>query len=641
MTLRQLSWLGMTGDDDENDIADALDALSAPALVVIEDDADDGSALAPAADVISLSSGDAEDAAPPMCEQERIWRHTSAMRIAKLKKAKQRVRPRVQKHINQFNATVTRHRERVDLDAGPGRSLKQMYNKLTPVGILRCCWSQDVQNKASMSQAAKRMRKRRAVYPKRLNKRRRADPTSRSVTAVADYCKASTTYVGKVRNAVSDLILERERSLLQEVCGVDHAICEIAFDETEQTIARHRQLVINGKAKVKRCIRVVPVMVTHATLTLCLQTGAEVLPITMAPAVLRDTRASTIWQAISDKLPIKLASIREKAGVLVIVMCSDSAKACHAVYRILASTRQACQAWSLHAVCMLHQLSLCVNACFGPLNIIGPVFCGSTLMRKSSVQESLSKRLDDFIAANLEIEAFAPPLQRDQEYAAAVMKLLEWTRIEGDAVQVSSARCRLRRSFAALCKFLTSPWDGDRLVHHCPLGCCRDEAESRQKLRDLFDDILLCRLPPVPACNRWTKLYPAVAWWTVSCLICNVIPRLWITMGQSAEVREVMKGSTQTRRAALFCFAVLRVHSCVLFTWTAYTRACGCTVPESAVFSARRWRICFKTCCTLRPTRCTRPLPRRGLSKLQIGFASRAFRRSLLLAALRCRLPTI
>ena len=93
----------MTSDDDENDIADALDALSTPLLVVIEDGADDGSALAPAADVISLSSGDAEDvraraaaAAPPVCERERIWRHTSAMRAAKLKNAKRRVRPRVQ-----------------------------------------------------------------------------------------------------------------------------------------------------------------------------------------------------------------------------------------------------------------------------------------------------------------------------------------------------------------------------------------------------------------------------------------------------------------------------------------------------------------------------------------------------------------
>ena len=548
----------MTSDDDENDIADALDALSTPLLVVIEDDADDGSALAPAADVISLSSGDAEDArapaaaaAPPMCERERIWRRTSVMRAAKLKKAKGRVRPRVQKHIDQINATVTRHRERVDLDASPGRSLKQMYNKFTPVGILRSCWSPYEGNEVSMSQAAKRMRKRRGADPKRLKKRRRVDPTSRSVTAVADSCKASTTYVGKVRNAVCDLILDRECSVLQGLSSVDHAICEIAFDETEQTIARHRQLVISGRAKVKRCIRVVPVMVTHATLTLCSQAGVEVLPITMAPAVLSDTRASTIWQAISDKFPVRLASIREKTGVLVIVMCSDSAKACHSVYRILAATRQACQAWSLHAVCMLHQLSLSVNACFSPLNIIGPIFCGSTLLRKSSVQESLSKQLDDFIAANLEIEAFAPPLQRDQEYAAAVMKLLEWTRIEGDAVQVSSARFRLRRSLAALCKFLTGPWDGERLVHHCPLGCCRDEAESRQKLRDLFDDVLLCRLPPVPACNRWTKLYPAVAWWTVSCLICKVIPKLWISMGQSAEARGVMKDSTRTRRAAL------------------------------------------------------------------------------------------
>ena len=31
--------------------------------------------------------------------------------------------------------------------------------------------------------------------------------------------------------------------------------------------------------------------------------------------------------------------------------------------------------------------------------------------------------------------------------------------------------------------------------------------------------------PTIPALNRWTKLYPAVAWWVVALLLHNLIPR--------------------------------------------------------------------------------------------------------------------
>ena len=46
----------------------------------------------------------------------------------------------------------------------------------------------------------------------------------------------------------------------------------------------------------------------------------------------------------------------------------------------------------------------------------------------------------------------------------------------------------------------------------------------------MLDNTMLCRLPPRPTCNRWTKLYPSIAWWLVSLSLFNVIHRCWLIL---------------------------------------------------------------------------------------------------------------
>lgn len=121
----------------------------------------------------------------------------------------------------------------------------------------------------------------------------------------------------------------------------------------------------------------------------------------------------------------------------------------------------------------------------------------------------------------------APGTEVDHKYAKAVTDLMHWHVEDEDAVRVAAAQFRLEKSLTALRQFLTGPWNSNKMVHHCPLGCCSSIEESRQKLVDLLLDVLVCRLPPIPACNRWTKLFPAVSWFTSGALICNVLPRLW------------------------------------------------------------------------------------------------------------------
>ena len=124
--------------------------------------------------------------------------------------------------------------------------------------------------------------------------------------------------------------------------------------------------------------------------------------------------------------------------------------------------------------------------------------------------------------------AHAPASRVDKTYAKAVTDLLHWEQDDDeDSVSVADRRYKLETSLAALRAFLSGPWDGDALVHHCPLGCCHSIEESRRKLVDLLVDVLLCRLPPVPALNRWTKLFPAVSWFAAGCLICGILPKLW------------------------------------------------------------------------------------------------------------------
>ena len=66
-------------------------------------------------------------------------------------------------------------------------------------------------------------------------------------------------------------------------------------------------------------------------------------------------------------------------------------------------------------------------------------------------------------------------------------------------------------------------------MHHCKdIACCfRGTETARERLHDLIMEVFITRLPPIPALNRWTKLYPAIAWWTVGLHMSGLLKHVW------------------------------------------------------------------------------------------------------------------
>ena len=112
-----------------------------------------------------------------------------------------------------------------------------------------------------------------------------------------------------------------------------------------------------------------------------------------------------------------------------------------------------------------------------------------------------------------------------------VLKLLEWDKeaLDDSDLRRTSTKKDLRaRGLRALARFLTGSWRSGILQHSCGLGCCtRGITETRQRLHDLVMDTLMTSLPPVPAMNRRTKLYPSLAWHAVTLNMHGMLKDIW------------------------------------------------------------------------------------------------------------------
>jgi hypothetical protein len=155
--------------------------------------------------------------------------HARMMRTAKqLKRThmKRNVSPFVQGLIDTHNAfTATRPSEQITvLSAKRGMRIRGTgrYKHWTPVAALRACFAA----------VRPRLHSRRKVRQRILNKRRwrhagGPNPAAQSMRSVAQRNAASTTYVRKVRNAMSQHIVTRQSEQLRSMPSTKHVIFEL------------------------------------------------------------------------------------------------------------------------------------------------------------------------------------------------------------------------------------------------------------------------------------------------------------------------------------------------------------------------------------------------------------------------------
>ena len=261
------------------------------------------------------------------------------------------------------------------------------------------------------------------------------------------------------------------------------------------------------------------------------------LDVICTPSLLQSKGADTMINAILKRLPVKLSFLARKHRGLILVLMTDAAKPCDRLTRLLPKLAPAtCPIVVLHAHCCMHQVSLGVGAVHKPLGVLGPLFCATNLSHKGNTWDLLRTTVHRTIRERLLI-TLTPPDPEHTAYMSAVLGLLEWdTDMLSDRNLQRMSRQKHRRKAAAdlLARLLHGI--GGLLFHYCPLGCClggehespRDE--SVRKIIEAFDDLFFAAMVPVPACNRWTKLYPAVSFWLCTMLVYGLISSAWVAI---------------------------------------------------------------------------------------------------------------
>ena len=66
-----------------------------------------------------------------------------------------------------------------------------------------------------------------------------------------------------------------------------------------------------------------------------------------------------------------------------------------------------------------------------------------------------------------------------------------------------------------LLDFCQGDWrNAENLIHYCCITCsCRNREHAVEKLCGLLDRGFLNAKPPIPAVNRWNKLFAPMTWW--------------------------------------------------------------------------------------------------------------------------------
>lgn len=191
------------------------------------------------------------------------------------------------------------------------------------------------------------------------------------------------------------------------------------------------------------------------------------------------------------------------------------------------------QRWMIHSLCMQHKLSSAITGTLGPVRTVGVLFCGTTLLHRGMVLSSILHKLEAYVDKFLELTT-VPPTPAELDYNRALLDLLRWDTgwVDPNAREKRTGHeARMNSAIPQLLGRLAGLYSGGRLIHYCHYGCCPSGDARRpaavRKVVDALIDILFGYLPPIPALNRWTHLYPCISWWCVACNLVGLMVELW------------------------------------------------------------------------------------------------------------------
>eukprot|EP00974_Lingulodinium_polyedra_P068409 6625018-Lingulodinium_polyedra.AAC.1 len=286
---------------------------------------------------------------------------------------------------------------------------------------------------------------------------------------------------------------------------------------------RQGHLLHNGRRGPRFVRGTCHVMVLHASLLL----GPNLHDIVAAPAILKDTSTRCILNAILDRLPLRIEDCAIADGFLTLIVNSDSARACKLLGRALAAYyNESLNIRVLQTYCVMHLVVIAANQVLKPLGIINPLFCLANLLHDSKVMSQLLDEIDERVEKHLE-RTVRPRDPRHKEHALQVLDLLHWddamlAEQHADLRRQGMGKQARQRQLNEVAQLLPYDWAAPDLLHYCPVGCCSSRSESVGKVKEAFH-LLFASAPPIPAPNKWLKMYPPISYLLVALLMHDVV----------------------------------------------------------------------------------------------------------------------
>ena len=148
-----------------------------------------------------------------------------------------------------------------------------------------------------------------------------------------------------------------------------------------------------------------------------------------------------LWAATDDLLQ------QWKFNIIVCIATCDAAKTNRVVFRRMLTCFKEAVVLGIIDLCMMHQVSLSVGGAIAPVRLLGPVFCGSNLLRQGQTQTTLVKLLHAHIDRHLECTLTDSASTEDRAQRDRILDLLHWDEcmLSGGLTRQSKQRDRLEQ----------------------------------------------------------------------------------------------------------------------------------------------------------------------------------------------------
>ena len=466
-------------------------------------------------------------------------RDPAKARYAKLKKQKTNVPEHARRKIEQYNRVEAYHnKDTINVDATSAPKLGgARQNKVLPGGILRICFGRLARSAKCNRPGEQRRRLKRALRGDGAKRRKQLAahprgqmPLAVSTSSAAKNLNAGTDHTQKLRNAVAQLAYEKGNQTIASLPKTEHGTVEVALDETEHTVLRTLVLALAKKTMASHLTK--SLCMLHAYLTWLIPGSAEAqcIEVPLPPCLMPDASASSFVACVNRRFRWEL--LDGKATRLTFLYSSDSgtslAPAFRETLRIIKRRLPNTRVNALHLKCFLHKQSTSTHVGLKPVDLIGKLFCATTMLHRGCVFEEFVENVRAIID-RLDL-TFDGPSEADRAHKRAVLTNLVWNdpTLADDELGLGARRHDAISPFIE--KLVTvdaTPMSSDVLLYFIEPGRALTKLEAQDDYFQTLMAILFHRIPGVPRVNNWLNLFPCFSWWDVSIRWHNIGKLAW------------------------------------------------------------------------------------------------------------------